>query len=295
VEISTHQTRAQLNEILAFVECLEKAGLNRSLQQRIRTKPSLRDSIVALVLADIPDKPNVDMTPPPAEVIEQRFKKLLIEARKRWQDNRAPLIIALNRVIEQHGPAIVEHTQATSAFDALRVRLSRRLEYQFGLICAQPLSAATQAALFDSTAERVRKDNAEALRRVARLLDKLNYGPSSQQLNLLVEQQLISEEYAERVKQQLIADAQAQNAAAVEARKATGQALPIEELDLTVRTYNVLKRVSVHTCEDAVRLTDDQLRNIPNMGDRSIVEILTRLRQHGYTPVSTLDFEIALQ
>jgi len=54
-------------------------------------------------------------------------------------------------------------------------------------------------------------------------------------------------------------------------------ALPIEEMDLTVRSYNCLKREGVMTVGDLVQKSEDDLLEIRNFGQKSIDEVKAKL------------------
>jgi DNA-directed RNA polymerase subunit alpha len=56
----------------------------------------------------------------------------------------------------------------------------------------------------------------------------------------------------------------------------------IEALDLTTRTYNVLRRADIATVGQLLELDAMGLRAVRNMGQKSIEEIQTQLRFHGY-------------
>ena len=58
-------------------------------------------------------------------------------------------------------------------------------------------------------------------------------------------------------------------------------ALPIDDLDLTVRSYNCLKRESVHTVGELVARTESDLLDIRNFGQKSIDEVKIKLHQLG--------------
>jgi DNA-directed RNA polymerase subunit alpha len=47
----------------------------------------------------------------------------------------------------------------------------------------------------------------------------------------------------------------------------------MEELDFSLRPYNCLKRAGINTVEDLLSKTREDLRNVRNLGPRSIVEI----------------------
>ena len=58
-------------------------------------------------------------------------------------------------------------------------------------------------------------------------------------------------------------------------------ALPIDDLDLTVRSYNCLKREGVHTVGELVSRTESDLLDIRNFGQKSIDEVKIKLHQLG--------------
>ncbi|CAM3773478.1 MULTISPECIES: DNA-directed RNA polymerase subunit alpha [Tsukamurella] len=57
--------------------------------------------------------------------------------------------------------------------------------------------------------------------------------------------------------------------------------LPIEDLDLTVRSYNCLKREGVHTVGELVARTESDLLDIRNFGQKSIDEVKVKLHALG--------------
>jgi DNA-directed RNA polymerase subunit alpha len=58
-------------------------------------------------------------------------------------------------------------------------------------------------------------------------------------------------------------------------------AKPIEELELTVRSYNCLKREGVQTVGDLVQKSEDDLLEIRNFGQKSIDEVMSKLDELG--------------
>jgi DNA-directed RNA polymerase subunit alpha len=58
-------------------------------------------------------------------------------------------------------------------------------------------------------------------------------------------------------------------------------AMPIEDLDLTVRSYNCLKREGINTVSELVALSEDQLMNIRNFGSKSVDEVRDKLISMG--------------
>jgi DNA-directed RNA polymerase subunit alpha len=56
---------------------------------------------------------------------------------------------------------------------------------------------------------------------------------------------------------------------------------PIEELDLTVRSYNCLKRQGVNTIGQLTECSEADLLNIRNFGAKSIEEVKDKLQTMG--------------
>ena len=57
--------------------------------------------------------------------------------------------------------------------------------------------------------------------------------------------------------------------------------MSIEELDLSVRSYNCLKRAGINTVEDLCAKSMDDLMKVRNMGRKSLDEILNKLEGMG--------------
>ena len=57
---------------------------------------------------------------------------------------------------------------------------------------------------------------------------------------------------------------------------------PVEELELTVRSYNCLKREGVDTIGQLATMTEEELMNIRNLGMKSVDEIRSKLLEIGY-------------
>ncbi len=62
---------------------------------------------------------------------------------------------------------------------------------------------------------------------------------------------------------------------------ASDLALPIEELDLTVRSYNCLKREGIHSVGELVGRSEADLLDIRNFGAKSIDEVKDKLAEMG--------------
>ena len=56
----------------------------------------------------------------------------------------------------------------------------------------------------------------------------------------------------------------------------------IEELELSVRAYNCLKRANIFTLGDLLKKTERELMEIKNFGRKSAEEVIERLKTLGY-------------
>jgi DNA-directed RNA polymerase subunit alpha len=57
--------------------------------------------------------------------------------------------------------------------------------------------------------------------------------------------------------------------------------LSIEELDLSVRSYNCLKRAGINSVEDLVNKTEEDMMKVRNLGRKSLEEVLNKLAELG--------------
>ena len=57
--------------------------------------------------------------------------------------------------------------------------------------------------------------------------------------------------------------------------------MTIESLDLTVRSYNCLKREGINTVSELIALSEHQLVNIRNFGQKSVDEVKDKLTEMG--------------
>ena len=57
--------------------------------------------------------------------------------------------------------------------------------------------------------------------------------------------------------------------------------LPIEEMDLSVRSYNCLKRAGVNTVEDLIKKSKADMLKVKNLGVKSIDEVIQKLESYG--------------
>ncbi len=61
---------------------------------------------------------------------------------------------------------------------------------------------------------------------------------------------------------------------------------PVEDLELTVRSYNCLKREGIDTIGQLATMSEEELMNIRNLGMKSVDEIRSKLLEYGYTLAS---------
>ena len=57
--------------------------------------------------------------------------------------------------------------------------------------------------------------------------------------------------------------------------------LTIEELDLSVRSFNCLKRANINTVEDLISKTEDEMMKVRNLGRKSLEEVVNKLAMMG--------------
>ena len=67
----------------------------------------------------------------------------------------------------------------------------------------------------------------------------------------------------------------------IDEQLAADLALPVEELKLTMRSYNCLKREGIHTVSELVSRSEQDLLDIRNFGSKSIEEVKIRLHDLG--------------
>jgi len=57
--------------------------------------------------------------------------------------------------------------------------------------------------------------------------------------------------------------------------------MPIEELDLSVRSYNCLKRAGINTVEELVQHNEEDMMKVRNLGKKSLEEVINKLHELG--------------
>ena len=58
--------------------------------------------------------------------------------------------------------------------------------------------------------------------------------------------------------------------------------MTIEELDLSVRSFNCLKRAGINTVEDLVSKSEDEMMKVRNLGRKSLEEVMAKLDSLGF-------------
>ena len=57
--------------------------------------------------------------------------------------------------------------------------------------------------------------------------------------------------------------------------------MSIEDMDLSVRSYNCLKRANIHTVDDLTKKTEDDMLKVRNLGKKSLDEVIYKLSTYG--------------
>ncbi len=58
--------------------------------------------------------------------------------------------------------------------------------------------------------------------------------------------------------------------------------MPLEEMDLSIRSYNCLKRANIHTVKDLTKKTEDDMLKVRNLGRKSLDEVIQKLESYGF-------------
>ena len=59
--------------------------------------------------------------------------------------------------------------------------------------------------------------------------------------------------------------------------------MTVEELDLSVRSFNCLKRANIHKVGDLIEKSEDDMMKVRNLGKKSLDEVVAKLAQFGLT------------
>lgn len=65
--------------------------------------------------------------------------------------------------------------------------------------------------------------------------------------------------------------------------------MTIEELDLSVRSYNCLKRAGINTVEDLISKTEEEMMKVRNLGRKSLEEVVSKLNALGLSLAKSED------
>ncbi|MBC7106087.1 MAG: DNA-directed RNA polymerase subunit alpha, partial [Firmicutes bacterium] len=57
--------------------------------------------------------------------------------------------------------------------------------------------------------------------------------------------------------------------------------MTIEELDLSVRSYNCLKRAGINTVEELIQRNEEEMMKVRNLGKKSLEEVISKLSELG--------------
>ena len=63
--------------------------------------------------------------------------------------------------------------------------------------------------------------------------------------------------------------------------KENGLEMSIDELELSVRSYNCLKRAGINTVEELTNRTPEDMMKVRNLGRKSLEEVLAKLDELG--------------
>ena len=59
--------------------------------------------------------------------------------------------------------------------------------------------------------------------------------------------------------------------------------MTIEDMDLSVRSFNCLKRAGINTVEDLTRRSKDDMLKVRNLGLKSLEEVIQKLESFGFS------------
>lgn len=84
----------------------------------------------------------------------------------------------------------------------------------------------------------------------------------------------IAEFNPDGVKKSLLSDLETAN-------KKTSMSMPIDQLELTMRSFNCLKQNGINTIPELTNLTMQELEQFKNLGKKSLNEIISKLAERG--------------
>ena len=71
-----------------------------------------------------------------------------------------------------------------------------------------------------------------------------------------------------------------------EAQRDKVMEMTIDDMDLSVRSYNCLKRANINTVEDLISKTEDEMMKVRNLGRKSLEEVINKLAMMGLSLAS---------
>lgn len=84
----------------------------------------------------------------------------------------------------------------------------------------------------------------------------------------------IAEFNPDGIKKSLLSDLETSN-------KKTSMSMPIDQLELTMRSFNCLKQNGINTIPELTNLTMQELEQFKNLGKKSLNEIISKLAERG--------------
>ena len=57
--------------------------------------------------------------------------------------------------------------------------------------------------------------------------------------------------------------------------------MTIEELDMSVRSYNCLKRAGINTVQELIQRSEEDMMKVRNLGRKSLEEVMEKLEEFG--------------
>ena len=78
----------------------------------------------------------------------------------------------------------------------------------------------------------------------------------------------------------------------IDDNKTTALEMSIDELELSVRSYNCLKRAGINTVQELCSKTPDEMMKVRNLGRKSLDEVLEKLKELGLKLNMGTDIEI---
>ena len=66
-----------------------------------------------------------------------------------------------------------------------------------------------------------------------------------------------------------------------ESQKEKALEMTIEELELSVRSFNCLKRAAINTVEELTQRSEEDMMKVRNLGRKSLEEVLAKLKELG--------------